>query len=88
VGKAEGPNKSQSKLLRWLVFMPLATMTAYQGAHYATATVIHTPGFCCGHCTHAIAGKEVTSWADEYLFWPADCFDQMIGINPYRASAR
>jgi hypothetical protein len=36
-----------------------------------------------GYCTHTIGGKEVPEWVNQYVFWPAQKFDDMTGINPW-----
>jgi hypothetical protein len=53
----------------------------YQGAHYATDTIMRSPGDCMGFPAHAIAGKELPSWVDGYFFWPAERFDELIGVS-------
>jgi hypothetical protein len=73
------------KRLNWvpITVFSFAVAGAYQGAHYATAAVGHTPGACMGYCTHKVGGKEVPAWMDEYFFWPAQRFDDAIGVNPW-----
>ncbi len=54
---SDEPKKRDGKWLIWAPPITLALLAAYQGAHYATAAVVHYPGFCGGCCTHKIAGK-------------------------------
>ena len=83
----EPKKRSQWTLLSWPLPIALATMAAYQGAHYATAAVAYYPGACAGSCTHMIGGKEVPEWIDN-LFWLANRIDGMIGVDPYREPGR
>jgi hypothetical protein len=70
---------------KWLLptFCTLGVLAAYQGAHYATAAVVHHPGYCCPSCSHEIGGKEVPQWVNAYFFWPAQRLDDLLGVNPW-----
>jgi hypothetical protein len=61
-----------------------AVLAAYQGSHYATAATVHYPRACCACCSHKIGGKQVPEWVDNYFFWPAQCLDDLIGVDPWR----
>ncbi len=77
-------NEAKKPGRQWLNWCSaLVVAAAYQGTHYATAAVVHEPGFCCASCLHTIGGKPVPEWA-EACFFPADLVDGMIGVDPYR----
>jgi hypothetical protein len=81
---SDEPKTQDGKRWNWApaaVFM-FAGSLAYQGAHYATAAVVYRSGYCCGCCTHMIAGKEVPEWVDDF-FSLAYRIDDMIGVNPW-----
>jgi hypothetical protein len=84
---SDEPKRSRGKWLNWpAAACAIAVMAAYQGAHYATAAISDPlpGGFCdMGYCTHKVGGKQVPEWVDEYFFWPARHFDDMIGVNPW-----
>jgi hypothetical protein len=77
------PKKPRGKWLSGVPAITVAMMAAYQGSHYATAEVVHRPGYCCLCCTHVIAGKEAPEWIDGDFFWLAYRIDELIGVNPY-----
>jgi hypothetical protein len=71
-------------------FVPLtvlafaAAIGAYQGTHYATATVVDNDlRFCCGTRTHQIGTQRVPEWIDA-LFSVAYVIDDLTGIHPER----
>jgi hypothetical protein len=61
----------------------LATLAAYQGAHYATAGIAFEPGCCNGFCAHAIKGHLAADWI-ENCFWLANEIDHIIDVDPYQ----
>jgi hypothetical protein len=65
-------------------FLAFFLLCAYQGAHYATATIVNEPGFCAAICTHTIAGRRAPRWIDADFFWLAEGIDDLIGLNPWR----
>jgi hypothetical protein len=75
--------KLQNLIWKWLnrpraAVFAFAALAAYQGAHYATAAVVHEPAYCCGSCTHQLAGKRVPQWVDDDFFWLAYRIDELI----------
>jgi|HubBroStandDraft_6_1064221.scaffolds.fasta_scaffold02445_8 hypothetical protein len=52
-------------------------MVAYEGAHYATTTVVHDPGYCCASRTHMFGGRRAPRWVDTDFFWFADQIDDL-----------
>jgi hypothetical protein len=64
--------KRHGKWLNWgsAAVFTVAMTAAYQGAHYATAEVVHYSGACSGHCTHTIGGIEAPEWVDRYSSGP------------------
>jgi hypothetical protein len=64
----------------WVTASLLGAFVAYEGAHYATNTVMRSSPDM-GYPTHAIVGKELPSWVDSYFFWPAERLDELIGVS-------
>jgi hypothetical protein len=83
---SDEPKKPGRLWLNWGSALVVAA-AAYQGTHYATAAVVHEPGFCCASCRHTIGGKTVPEWG-EVFFWPAHAIDDLIGVDPWSWNRR
>jgi hypothetical protein len=69
-GMSDERDPRQGRWLSWgpAVVFAFCTALAYQSAHYATAAVVYEPGYCCGLCTHKLAGNRVPDWVDSDFF--------------------